>query len=141
MRALTAFAGSGVVRCGASASGAPSTHVPSSVTSPDQRSDDMNGTSSRTVHGSAGSDDDTRAAARAAVVRFGVVTLRANAPRVASGSAPPGRSGSTSLSVSRPVVSVPVLSVHTTSTLLTDSTALTCCTSAPHPAIRPAPAV
>ena len=32
---------------------------------------------------------------------------------------------------SRPVVRVPVLSVHTTSTLLTDSTASTCCTSAP----------
>jgi hypothetical protein len=43
--------------------------------------------------------------------------------------------------VSRPVVSVPVLSVHTTSTLLTDSTALTCCTSAPEAAIRAAPAV
>ena len=43
------------MRCGARASGAPSTHAPSAVTSPDQRSDDVNGTSSRTVHRSPGS--------------------------------------------------------------------------------------
>jgi len=108
-----------------------------SVTSPDQRSDDANGTSSRTVHGWTGAGS---AAAIAALVRFGTVTAAANAPSAALPS-PPVPTGSTSLSVRRPVVSVPVLSVHTTSTLLTDSTALTCCTSAPHPAIRPAPAV
>jgi hypothetical protein len=87
------------------------------------------------VHGSPGS-----AAANAADVRFGVETLRAKRPSATSGvgSAP---TASTCSTVSRPVVSVPVLSVHTTSTLLTDSTALTCCTTAPYAAMRPAPAV
>jgi hypothetical protein len=106
------------VRCGARASGAPSTHVPSSVTNPDQRSDDEKGTSSRTVHRTPGN-----APASATVVRFGVVTLRAKAP---SGVGSRPATGSTSERVSRPVVSVPVLSVQTTSTSATDSTALTC---------------
>ena len=66
-----------------------------------------------------------------------MLTLRANAPSAARprGVRPVERLD-LGRAVSRPVVRVPVLSVQTTSTLLTDSTALTCCTSAPRPAIR-----
>ncbi len=52
-----------------------------------------------------------------------------------------GPTGCTSASDSRPVVRVPVLSVQTTSTLLTDSTALTRWTRAPRPALFAAPTV
>ena len=70
------------------------------------------------------------------------MVLRAIDPSAAltsSASCPP--TGATSATVSRPVVSVPVLSVQTTSTLLTDSTALTRWTSAPSRALVTAPAV
>ena len=139
MRSSTVAAGIGRIRCGVSASGAPSTQTPASMARPDQRSDEANGTSSRTAHRLPGAG---RAAASAALVRLGTVTAAANAPRAALASGPGvSPTGSTSVRWSRPVVSVPVLSVHTTSTLLTDSTALTCCTSAPAAAIRAAPAV
>ena len=112
--------------------------MPSSVIMPDQRSEDVNTTSSRTVHLLAAGS----ASARALVVRFGVVAERASA---ASAAVTAGRSrspsGTISSSVSRPVVRVPVLSVHTTSTPATASTAFTCCTSAPRPAIVAAPVV
>ena len=97
----------------------------------------MKAISSRTVHAAPG-----RAAASAVVVRLGAEPLRANDPScssTAAASAPP--TGSTSARASRPVVSVPVLSVQTTSTLLTDSTALTRWTSAPRPAHFTAPTV
>src|SRR5690606_39452133 len=47
--------------------------------------------------------------------------------------------GTVVCSAIRLVVRVPVLSRHSTSTLLSDSTALICCTSAPFCAIRSAP--
>jgi hypothetical protein len=48
-------------------------------------------------------------------------------------------SGTSSRSASRLAVSVPVLSVHSTSTRLSDSTALACWTSAPNRTRRTAP--
>ena len=68
-----------------------------------------------------------------ALVRFGAPVLRAIAPRASRhrGVVLVRRPAAPPRAVSRPVVSVPVLSVQTTSTLLTDSTALTRCTSAP----------
>ncbi len=66
------------------------------------------------------------------MVALAAVALRATTPSSAAGSDPvPARTGTTSCRPSRPVVSVPVLSVQTTSTLLSASTALSCCTSAP----------
>jgi hypothetical protein len=101
------------------------------------RSDEENGISSRTGHGSPGS-----AAASAVVVRLAAAALRAIDPISHSMSpAASGPTGTTSARLSRPVVSVPVLSVQTTSTLLIDSTALTCCTRAPRPALFAAPTV
>ena len=71
-----------------------------------------------------------------------VAALRASEPTSrASSSEGSGPTGTTSARPSRPVVSVPVLSVQTTSTLLIDSTALTCCTRAPRPALFAAPTV
>ena len=133
---MTVSPSGGPDRCGASASGAPRTYSPRRVRRALQRRDDENGISSSTAQASPGS-----AAARAVLVRLWVVALRAIEPtsRSASPSAVPR--GSSSVSVRRPVVSVPVLSVHTTSTLLTDSTALTRWTRAPCAAVLAAPTV
>ena len=102
-----------------------------------QRSEELKGTSSSTGIASPG-----RWAASARLVGSELPVLRAIDPSALdtiAASCPP--SGATSATEARPVVSVPVLSVHTTSTLLTDSTALTRWTSAPRREEVTAPAV
>jgi len=76
------------------------------------------------------------------LVRLAVAVLRAIDPSadLTSASVCPAV-GTTSATERPPVVSVPVLSVHTTSTLLKDSTAFTRCTSAPRREEVTAPAV
>ena len=115
---------------GRGASGAPSTHTPSSVRSALHRSAEEKGISSRTVPrlARAGRRPARRWSgwARRALRHRADQPVRGRRRRTRRPGAPPR-------GASRPVVRVPVLSVQTTSTLLTDSTALTCCTSAPRP--------
>ena len=125
--ALTGAARSESLRDPARAAGAPRTQVESAVRTALHRREELKGTSSTT-----GSASPGRWAARAVLVRFAAPALRAIDPNAAAtGSASCPSTGAVSTTVRRPVVSVPVLSVQTTSTLLTDSTALTSCTSAP----------
>ena len=127
-------------RAGRSVDGAPRTRaVPSASVIPLQRSDERNSTSSTTLGALAGQrrvrgqrgGGDVGARHRAGEG----AEQRPRAGLVARPRARPPRA------LSRPVVSVPVLSVQTTSTWLTASTALICCTSAPRPPMRAAPTV
>ena len=111
---------------------APSTQPPSSVTPPDQRSEERERHLVATVQAAPGRAAATAGGGEVGVRRRCGPARRARLDRRRR----PAVERLDSASVSRPVVSVPVLSVQSTSTWLTDSTALTCCTSAPRPAIR-----
>ena len=79
------------------------------------------------------------AAATASAVLFSVAALATIVPRMRFNSPHPISIGCTSLTFKRLAVSVPVLSRHNTLTLLNDSMALLCCTSAPYLMMRTAP--
>ena len=114
----------------------PRTQVASSVRSALHRSDELNGTSSSTGTGSPGRCGGQCGAGE--VGRAGAAGHRAEQPPSTAPASSPA-DGHHLGHVSRPVVSVPVLSVQTTSTLLTDSTAFTRCTSAPRRELATAP--
>ncbi len=125
-------------RAASSASGAPRMNVPGGPSSAKLRPlhlrSDENSASCAAATGSTG-----YASCSASAVRFTSVVLAAYTPSSASSCARVAPNGRRSWTRSTFDVRVPVLSVQSTSTLESDSTALPCWISIPLPSIRNAP--